>query len=312
MKTRAFRGSALAPALFLLTMLMCGCSGSAERFDGGRAFVNLKAQVDCGPRVPGSEGHSKCLDLIVSYLEKQTKHVKVSRFSQKVDGKILEMANISAVINPEASEWVLLCAHWDTRPIADMEIDPKLKNKPIPGANDGASGVAVLMELSRIFAKTTPKIGVLFVFFDGEDYGRTDATMFFGSRYFAKNINATSIPAWREDVRIRYGILLDMVGDKDLRIYRERNSQDAAPKIVDKIWRTASRMGYAEHFVDEVKYQISDDHLPLIAAGIKCVDIIDFDYGPWHTLDDTVDKCSAGSLEIVGRVVSSVVYSEKK
>jgi Zn-dependent M28 family amino/carboxypeptidase len=211
------------------------------------------------------------------------------------------MANIIATYGPAAGTRVLLCAHWDTRPIADRDPVPANRSQPIPGANDGASGVAVLMELSRILRASPPKVGVTIVLFDGEDWGRSLDDMFFGSRYFADHPVGGPF---------RYAILLDMVGDASLQLPRERNSHEQARTVVDKVWQAAADLGHSE-FRSTVGQAIYDDHLPLLAKGIPAIDIIDFDYPYWHTLQDTTDKCSPRSLKIVGDVVRRVIYAER-
>ncbi len=305
-----------------------GCSPAHEalRFDGARAFELLQAQVDLGPRYPGSPGHSKCADLISKTLARYADGWRFQEFGRTVTGKKLAMKNIIGWFDPDASDstspagrarqrgevrWILLAAHWDTRPTADCEITAEKRRQPILGANDGASGVAVLLELARLFHERKPEVGVLMVFFDGEDYGPTENEMYLGSKHFAANLT-DSLSVNGKPVKIDYGIVLDMVGDRDLGIYRERHSVNAARDIVDKVWSAAERLGYQDKFRPEVKYSIDDDHLPLIAAGIKCIDVIDFDYAPWHTLDDTPDKCSAESLKTVGEVIARVVYEERR
>ncbi len=193
----------------------------------------------------------------------------------------------------------MLCAHWDTRPFADK--DPNLDNrdKPIPGANDGASGVAALIELARVFDIVAPPVPIVFVLFDGEDWGKTTANMFHGSRYYARNIT----PA-----KPRYAILLDMVGDADLSIPIEPTSMKAAPELMRDLWTTAQDMGVTQ-FSARTGPAISDDHLLLIKGGIPAIDLIDFDYAPWHTLEDTPDKCSAESLQAVGSVLAAYIYA---
>lgn len=300
--------------------LISGCSRAAQNaspplsrvpaFDANRAFDLLKKQVELGPRVPGTPGHDACARLIADSLKPYADGVVEQEFSRDVRGKTLRMRNIIAHFNTGARDWVLLAAHWDTRPTADFEVSAEDRDKPIPGANDGASGVAVLLELARLFAQRSPDVGVLMVFFDGEDYGPTVDDMLMGSRHFAGNLEQSLSVAGRR-APVRYGILLDMVGDSDLKIYKEGNSVQAAPEVVDKVWSMAARMGYGEVFVPEVRHTIMDDHVPLIEAGIPCIDIIDFDYGPWHTLGDTIDRCSADSLKAVGEVVAAVIYEEK-
>ena len=279
-------------------------------FDENRAFELLKKQVDIGPRYPNSPGHKAAAEFIQAQLKPYADGVRVQEFSLAAGGKTLKMQNILAHFNGKSDKWVLLAAHWDTRPIADCEVAAEKRKTPIPGANDGASGVAVLLELARMFASDKPDVGVFMVFFDGEDYGPGIDDMLLGSRYFARNLKASAAVDGKP-IEIEYGILLDMVGDKNLNIHQERKSVDAAPEVVKKVWAAAKELGHRDKFIPTVKYQIQDDHTPLIGAGVKCIDVIDFDYGPWHTLDDTPDKCSAESLKVVGEVVAKVIYEEK-
>lgn len=238
------------------------------------------------------------LDILRSY----TNLVKEQKFSFYDSLKRLDLnsTNIIASFYPEKTRRILLCAHWDTRPFADKETDPELKKLPILGANDGASGVAVLLEIASIISKKEPKWGVDIVLFDAEDYGSEQRGVEFcvGSKFFAKNLG---------NYRPEFGILLDMIGDKDLNIYKEGYSDLYARDIVDLIWDLAKKLK-VECFKDSVKYFMVDDHLPLISAGIPCVDLIDFDYPYWHTLSDTPDKCSPKSLEQVGKVLLKILY----
>jgi Zn-dependent M28 family amino/carboxypeptidase len=207
------------------------------------------------------------------------------------------------VFNAQATERILLCAHWDTRPYADQDPDPQKRTRPILGANDGASGVAVLLEVARVLRQIPPVKGVDIVLFDGEDYGRgfngDTSDYFLGARRFAAVNKGKYAP--------RLGILLDMIGDKDLTIYYEGNSNRTYPDHVARVWQAAAVLGYKQ-FIRQGKYTISDDHIPLLEAGIPCIDLIDFDYPPWHTAGDTPDKCSPQSLKSVGDVVLKVVY----
>ncbi len=321
----SIRGSLTSCALFcaVTLALVAGCSpadqstaskavssssAAAAAFDQDRAFSLLEKQVNLGPRVPGTLPHDEAAKLIEAELKSGADRVQLQDFAARVDGKAVPMRNIIGYFRGRASKWVLLAAHWDTRPIADMEVEASKKSKPIPGANDGASGVAVLLELARAFSAKRPDVGVVMVFFDGEDYGQGEERMFLGSKHFADHLDELSVDGDR--VRISYGVLLDMVGDKNLGIYQERSSVEAAPEVVDKVWNAAQKLGYKQ-FHPEVRYSIADDHIPLIKRGVKCIDVIDFDYAPWHTLDDTPDKCSPGSLKAVGDVVGAVVYTER-
>lgn len=268
-------------------------------FDGKRAFEILVKQCQFGPRPVGSEAHRKTRDYLVAEMRRYADKVITQDFQYRG----MPLTNIIGVFRPEQRRHILLCAHWDTRPTADQEIDPALRRKPILGANDGASGVAVLLELARMFKEQKPDAGVAIALLDGEDYGNfeTNEGVFLGSRYLARN---------QEDLRPTFGILLDMVGDKNLDIYRERLSDTFAGDINRKVFRAAKDLGYEKYLIDALKFDIQDDHIPLNRAGIPTIDLIDFDYAPWHTLDDTVDKCSPESLAIVGETVAEVVYRE--
>ena len=311
----------------VISMLLCssllttlaGCSPASTTatvppFDGNRAFDLLKKQVAIGPRYPGSRGHEAAADMIRAELKPYADGISTQEFTREFGGKVVKLQNIAAYFHPAAKKWVLLAAHWDTRPIADQEVTAEKKRMPIPGANDGASGVAVLLELARVFANSRPDVGVFMVFFDGEDYAVDGSsgvsTMFLGSNYFAENLSKSAVVDGKQ-LSFEYGILLDMVGDKDLRIYPEGASVRVAPAVVRKVWQTAKELGYQDVFDPADGQPIMDDHLPLIKAGVKCIDVIDFDYAPWHTLDDTVDKCSAKSLGTVGEVMAHVIYAEK-
>jgi len=300
--------AAVITAVVLLSS--CSKSQSLDSFNKDTAYTLLKKQVAYGPRVPGTKAQTDCLAFLTSELSKSADKVLIQRFRQDVGDKIIPLVNVIGLTNPTAKRQILLAAHWDSRPMADQEVIAEKRNSPIPGANDGASGVAVLLELSRVFASHNPDVGVITVFFDGEDYGSTDRTMYLGARYFAKTMN-TVLAYKNSKLKPESGILLDMIGDSDLDIYKERNSVDADPKLVDAIWKTAADLGYSKHFKNSEKYAITDDHLPLIDAGLPCIDIIDFDYAYWHTTADTPDKCSPESLKIVGDVIAAYVYSLK-
>jgi len=279
------------------------------QFDQQRAFQYLEQQVAFGPRNPGSAGHAKCLAFLQKELDKYADQVELQPFAyeDRFRKKVLRLHNIIARYKPQAKERIFLAAHWDTRPTADNDRLTS-RNTPIPGANDGASGVAVLLEIARQLKNRPAAIGVDLIFFDGEDYGREGHLdeYFLGSRYFAQNA---------KDYKPRYGVLLDMVGDANLTLPREPNSVQALPHIVDKVWQLAHSLGYFE-FEDRPGYPVSDDHIVLMEHGIPCIDIIDFEYPDehhryWHTLQDTPDKCSAYSLKVVGDVMLQLIYGEK-
>jgi Zn-dependent M28 family amino/carboxypeptidase len=233
-------------------------------------------------------------------LKETTASVERQDFTFDDRGKPLPMTNVIARFAGSGSgPATLLAAHWDTRPTADQERDPERRRQPILGANDGASGVAVLLQMARLFQRRPPPGPVWIVLFDGEDLGPHEDRMYLGAKYFAAHLPPNTP---------KRGVLLDMVGDRDLQIYQEGNSLVRAGAVVESVWDTARRLGYHRYFVPAPKYSISDDHLPLMDKGLEVADLIDFDYPPWHTLGDTVDKCSAGSLKIVGTVVAAWVY----
>ncbi|MBP1654993.1 MAG: Peptidase family [Bacteroidetes bacterium] len=279
-------------------------------FQGREAFRFLTAQTDFGPRNPGSTGHDRCLEYLEQTLLPLADAVRLQPFTHAgYDGNTLQLTNIIASFRPESTARILLCAHWDTRPRADRDPDPKRRDEPITGANDGASGVAVLLQIATLLKSNPPAVGVDIVLFDGEDYGTEGDTgnYLLGSRHFARTTPRTPAP--------RFGILLDMVGDADLELPRERFSVRYAPDVVNLVWETARALGVTE-FVDYLGPEIIDDHLPLNEAGIRTVNIIDFQYPDathryWHTHGDTPDKCSPESLEAVGTVVAHVVYNQR-
>lgn len=286
----------------LLCLLLLACATDtidATEFDAHHAFEVLEKQCSFGARVPGTESHQKCLDYLVQMFRDYSDRVELQSFVADVDKKSLPLTNVLASFGPEDSPHWLLAAHWDSRPTADQDPNPKNHGLPVMGANDGASGVAILVELARIFHDTPPPVPTLIVLFDGEDYGPGVSNMFIGSKHYAERLANGS--------KAKQGILLDMVGDSQLTLPIERYSYQAAPSVVNHVWETAKRLGFAA-FEERMGPSIQDDHLPLIQAGIPCIDIIDFDYSYWHTIEDTPDKCSAASLYVVGQVVLSVVY----
>jgi Zn-dependent M28 family amino/carboxypeptidase len=273
-------------------------------FNGANAFELLVKQCDFGPRVPDTPPHGKCREFLATELKPYADRVVEQSFEHYFEGleKTAKLTNIIASFDMTAGQRILLCAHWDSRPWADQDPDPNNHTQPVPGANDGASGVAVLLEVARVLKSTPPPVGVDIIFFDGEDAGirgRSD-TYLAGSRYFARN----------KDVRYNptMGILLDMVGDADLQLYKEGHSMRYASGVADRLWNLAAQIGVHE-FIPSEKHEVIDDHVPLLEAGIPVIDVIDFDYPYWHTVADTPDKCSAQSLEKVGRVVLAAIYN---
>ena len=269
-------------------------------FDGAESFSYLTAQCAFGPRVPGTAAHDRCEQYILDTLRPNVDKLTTQDFhwSDPARNKRLNLSNIQASINPNGKKKILLCAHWDTRPTADEDFNPANRSTPIPGADDGASGVAVLLELAKQFHKARPECCVELGFWDAEDWGPGDDKMYVGATYFSQHPGE-----WRPDE----AILIDMIGQKGLIIPQERTSLDKEPGLTETVWDAADALGYQQYFPRRSDYTITDDHDPMIDAGIPTIDLIDFNYAYWHTLDDTPDKCSADSLQTVGRVLTKVV-----
>ena len=258
------------------------------RFDGQRAYADVQTQVAFGARIPGSEGHAKVQEWMREELESAGWQVEV----QESEALGHPIQNIVAK-RGDASPQVILGAHYDTRMFADNDPDPANRSLPVPGANDGASGVAVLLELARVLPEDT--VPVWLVFFDAEDNGRIPGwDWILGSREFVRN----------NPLQPQAVVIVDMIGDADLNIYKERNSN---PALTEEIWAVANSLGYGNVFIPEYKFSMLDDHTPFLEAGIPAVDIIDFDYPYWHTVQDTPDKVSAESLQAVGETVQTWV-----
>ena len=253
-------------------------------FDGQRALTDVETQVAFGPRTPGSAGHTRVLEWMRAELSAAgwDSHIQ----SGEMLGHTIQ--NFIAY-RGDTQPQIILAAHYDTRMFADKDSDPLKQLEPVPGANDGASGVAVLLELARVLP--TDSVPVWLVFFDAEDNGRIQGwDWILGSQVFVSEL------AFRPEAVV----IVDMIGDADLNIYKESTSDQ---RLVDEIWTIAGELGYKTTFIPEQKYSILDDHTPFLQAGITAIDIIDFDYPYWHTTGDTVDKVSAESLEIVGRTL---------
>ncbi len=283
-------------------------------FNAQRAFDDIVRQVEFGPRVPGSEGHRRTRAYLVETLQRYADQVGEQPFTytdRHDSTRTLEAANIIASFNPASTvnKRVMLAAHWDTRPRADRDPDSLNQQLPVPGANDGASGVAVLLEMARLLRADPPAIGVDIILFDLEDMGDDEEVdsaavknpFAIGSEYFAENY---------AHYRPSYGILLDMVCDKNLRIPKEANSLASARPIVEKVWQAADRVG-ASAFVDEQGQAVMDDHIAFLKRGIRVIDLIHTPFPSyWHTVADTPEQCSVESLQQVGDVLVEVLYSE--
>jgi hypothetical protein len=256
-----------------------------EEFNADRAYQDVITQTDLGPRTPGSEAHDAVVAFIQNELEGSGWQVEI----QTAEKLGHPLQNIVAR-RGTGSKWVILGAHYDSRQIADRDENEEFRNQPVPGANDGASGVAVLLELARTLPRNVDK-EVWLVFFDLEDQGNIDGwDWILGSQAFVEQLDASPDAV----------IVIDMIGDSDLNLYRERSS---SPDLVDEIWTHAAVMGYDDIFIDKPKHSILDDHSPFLSAGMNAIDIIDFDYPYWHTVNDTADKVSPQSLGIIGEVL---------
>jgi Zn-dependent M28 family amino/carboxypeptidase len=275
--------------IFVVILLsLTGCTNiQSLEFDGASAYEYAIKQVDFGPRTPGSEAHQKTIEFIVNELN-------TNGWTTEIQSEVVNDYEIKNIVGKrDVSEdypWILIGAHYDSRFFADKDPDPEKQLQPVVGANDGASGVAVLLELARVLPETMNK-NVWLVFFDAEDQGYIDNwDWILGSRSFANNL------AGKPDAVV----ILDMIGDSDLQVYYERNSDIA---LQEEIWKIASDLGYGDNFIPEFKHSILDDHIPFIEKGIPAIDIIDFDYEYWHTSQDTIDKVSPESLEIIGKTI---------
>jgi hypothetical protein len=263
-------------------------------FDAQRAYQDVVYQVSLGPRTPGSEAHEKAIEYFRSELQKANWQVDVQYV--EVNGHLLK--NVIAR-RSDVPPKIILGAHYDSRLMADKDPDPKKQQEPVPGANDGASGVAVLLELGRILPSNSAPVWL--VFFDGEDQG--------------------GIPGWEEwslgargfvdtfTLKPRAVVIVDMVGDYNLNIQKEKQSNQ---RLVNEIWQVANDLGYGQYFLDEQKYTIADDHVPFLEAGIPAVDIIDIEYRYWHTSYDTPEHVSPFSLGVVGSTLQVWLGQQKE
>ncbi len=300
-------------AAAVLVLVACGgdANGAASQFDAATSMQYIQTQLSFGPRIPGSPGHRQAGDWIVEQMRARADTVFVQEWTHvTADGDSLPMRNIFARFNPTAQQRILYLAHWDTRPISDQESDQAQRALPVPGANDGASGVALFVALGDALKAAPPSVGVDLLFVDGEDWGTfppesagwpalDTADVLLGSKYFANHLPEGYAPL--------YGVLWDMIGDRDLQLFHEENSLDAAPEVVARVWNTAQSLGYARWFIPQARYRVTDDHIPLLRKGLRVIDVIDLDYPDHHKPSDTIDKVSARSLQIVGDVALTLV-----
>ena len=290
-------------------------------FDADSAYSYVSAQTAFGPRVTNSQAHALCGAWLADKLRGLgAENVTVDSCTLTAyDGTRLNARNISAQINPAAGKRILLLSHWDSRPWADHEKDTSLRRRAIDGANDGASGVGVILELVRNLAAENPKVGVDVLFVDAEDYGRhadevslssDEDSWALGSKYWSQNPTV-------DLSKVRYAVLLDMVGGKDAVFPREYFSEYTAKHINDKVWKAAEKAGFADRFADRIGMPVVDDHINLINVGVPAIDIIENDhpstgsFNPtWHTLADNIDNIDKETLRVVGQTLLDLIYSE--
>ncbi|MCD4745308.1 MAG: M28 family peptidase [Bacteroidales bacterium] len=325
--------------IFVLSIILYSCGGSDNtesissiqteevkvkipEFNADSAFHYVKMQVDFGPRVPNTKSHTECSEFLYSKLKSFSDTVIIQKFKTRAfDGTVLNGKNIIASFNPETNNRIFLSAHWDSRPFADHDPDEKNHRTPIDGANDGASGVGVLLEIARQLHLSRPTIGVDIILFDTEDYGEpqdsqtqgNEDTWGLGSQYWSKNPHKTNYFA-------KYGILLDMVGASDARFLMEGWSLYYAPEIVKKVWNIAHKIGYIDYFLFEEGGYITDDHYYVNKIKkIPTIDIIHLDttspngtfFPYWHTVKDNIKIIDKWTLKVVGQTVLTVVLEEK-
>lgn len=320
--------------VFLMFSLLCSCGKSADNVEEGEilkdynpspsfnadsAYAFIQQQVNFGPRVPNTPGHQETKEWLITKFESFGMQVQKQEFIAKAyDGKELELTNIIASYKPEVKKRILLAAHWDTRRVADK--DTQRLDQPIDGANDGGSGVAVLLEIARAISSTDQdlNVGIDFILFDGEDDGKpqnlqgsSDDSNWWclGSQYWAKSPHQTGYSAY-------YGILLDMVGARGARFYKEGVSVQYASGIVNKVWNYAHHLGYSDFFQMRESHPITDDHIPVNeVANIPMINIIDYspDYGfghYHHTHSDNMEIIDRHTLKVVGETVLFTIYQE--
>ncbi|MBM3403323.1 MAG: M28 family peptidase [Bacteroidetes bacterium] len=319
----------------IMILLLASCGGDKEQkkdkvakrvtvpsFDGDSAYRFVAEQVAFGPRVPGSPAHDSCAAYLARKLRQYGAEVHVQTGTVTAyDGKKLGMKNIIGSYQPGTNNRIFICAHWDSRPFADHDPDPSRRHLPVDGANDGASGVGVIMEIARLLSQTQPPIGIDLIFFDVEDYGRpsdmqsgdhSESDWGLGSQYWSRRQHI-------EKYFAKYGILLDMVGAHHATFYMELFSLMYAPDVVKLVWSTAARVGYASYFPMEEGSNITDDHYFInTIRKIPTIDIIHTDkstktgfFPYWHTTSDNMEHISPATLKAVGQTVMTVIMEEE-
>jgi hypothetical protein len=271
------------------------------KFDGDQAMTYLEQICKIGPRISGSDGMKKQQELVKKHFEARGAKVRFQEFSAKQESqaKPVAMANLIASWNPERKQRVILCSHYDTRPIADQEEDPRKWRQPFVSANDGGSGVAFLMEMANHMKELKTSVGLDYVLFDGEEFiFEKEDKYFFGSEHFARAYT-------RERPPYRYvaAVLMDMIAGKNVHIPAEQNSWFQARSLVEELWNTADELG-CKVFDNRVGPSVLDDHLALNKSGIPAVDLIDFEYKHWHRLSDIPANCAPDGMSEVAKVLS--------
>lgn len=323
-------------ALLAVTLVSCGQKSTGETpaaevkkapvstapsFEADSAYLYIENQVKFGPRVPNSAAHKACGDYLANELRRfGAKVYEQEALLTAYDNTGLEARNIIGSFDPDNKNRILLFAHWDTRPYADHDPDPANHRTPIDGADDGGSGVGVLLEIARQIGQQAPGVGIDIIFFDAEDYGTPEFVTNFkpdtwclGSQFWAKNPH---IPNYQAD----FGILLDMVGTKNATFFKEQLSIKHAAKYVEEVWNTARNLGYGKYFIQATGGNLTDDHQYVISGrNIPCIDIINYDPNTekgfgwyWHTINDTLDNIDRKTLKAVGQTVMEVVYTYRK
>ena len=271
--------------MFLFLLPACKVQDTSTMFSGENAYEHIKAQLDFGPRIPGSEGLENTADYIKSTLESNGWDVSFQDFIF-MD---VPVRNIIAK-KGSGSQLIMLGTHYDTRSVSDQDTDTGLRDQPVPGANDGGSGTAVLLEFGRVLEVPLEK-EVWLLFFDAEDQGHLNGWQWsIGADYFVVNLQNHPDKV----------VIIDMIGDKDLNVYQEMNSSSA---LTHEIWESVTELGLQTQFIPEEKYAMIDDHLPFINHGYQAALLIDFDYPAWHTTGDTIDKVSPESLKMMGDIL---------
>lgn len=289
---------------------------SSPEFNADSAYAYTKAQVDFGPRIPSTPAHAKCAAYLVAKFKSFGGQVSVQQAPAKTyDGKTHQLKNIIAAFYPEKTQRVLITAHWDARPFSDQDPDEAMKDKAFEAANDGASGVAVILEMARQIKEQQPEVGVDFILWDIEDYGSAndqtpnETTWCIGSQYWAKNPHV-------KGYKPLYAINLDMVGGSNAQFTQDELSRKYAPNVVNKVWNIAAEIGYGNYFINVSSGSLVDDHFWINQAGIPAIDVIHYSdaagfYSNWHTQLDNLNNIDRNTLKAVGQTILETIYREK-